>query len=330
MTIKRPLRLYDNTRLSDYKRCPRYFFFRHCQGWVLDGPAKAALVFGGAWHAAMDRLWECVAARQTRDDVISAAFGAFITYWIKEGMAPPQEIDLNLSNELMPRTPARALEMLEAYYDARQRFILDVEILEIERPFAVPLSASDPSLFYIGRIDKIVRADSKSIRGIEHKTTTAMRLNHRKEQHIAPMFMESFSPNSQVDGYLYALHILFPEPNIDVWVDAALVHKLGEDFAFIPVERQMQMLDMWLWETHHWVAQIEENKARLEKASEADRFLAAFPKNTNSCFDFNTQCVFLSLCKARSNPLTWPEAPNGYKVDHWDPLSHIGTPKELT
>jgi hypothetical protein len=278
----------------------------------------------------MDRLWETTALRSPRDVVIESAYGAFITMWIKEGMPPPHEIDLSMNEILLPRTPARGLEMLEDYYDRRWAFIQSVDILEIERAFAVPLSPTDPTLFYVGRIDKIVAPDRRSVRGIEHKTTTAMRLNDRKEQKISGMFKQSFSPNSQVDGYLYALDLLYPDARADVYVDAALVHKLGEDVAFIPEERKPAMLDMWLWETHDWIDKIEADKMRVLECSSDSPRMDAFAKNTNSCFDFNTQCPYLDLCKARSNPLSWgTDAPQGYEVKHWDPLDHIGTPKEL-
>lgn len=324
------LRLYDNTRLSDYKRCPRFYFFRHVMDWTSTGERRTPLVFGSSWHTAMDRLWEETAARTPRNQVIDSAYGAFIKTWIKDGMPPPSEIDLSASEQLMPRTPARALEMLEHYYEKRQNFIQQVEILAIERPFAVPLSPTDDTLFYVGRIDKIVKPDKSSIRGIEHKTTTSFRLNDRKEQTIAGNFKASFSPNSQVDGYLYALNLLYPAARVDVYVDAALVHKLGEDIAFIPEERKPAMLDMWLWETHDWIAKIEADNAKLAECSEADDYMAAFGKDTRACWDFNASCPYLDLCKARPNPLTWgSEAPQGYEVKHWDPLDHIGTPKEL-
>lgn len=329
MLDMKSLRLYDNTRLTDYKRCPRFYFFRHVMDWVSTGERRAPLVFGSAWHAAMDRLWETTALREPRDVVIDSAYGAFITSWIKDGMPPPREIDLSLSNELLPRTPARAQDMLEEYYDKRHRFIQDATILDIERPFAVPLSPDDPTLFYVGRIDKVIAPDNRSVRGIEHKTTTAMRLDSQGARKISGMFKDSFSPNSQVDGYLYALSLLYPELRNDVYVDAALVHKAGEDFAFIPAERQPAMIDMWLWETYQWIERIENDKRLLMEVSEADSYMAAFPKDTRACFDFNASCPYLDLCKSRSNPTTWSDAPQGYAVAHWDPLDHIGTPKEL-
>lgn len=325
------LRLYDNTRIQEFRRCPRFFFFRHVMNWKLNSASELALIFGGGWHAAMDTLWELVASGAKRQHVLADSYDAFVHYWTENGMPDPSEIDLELGKLWSPRTPMNAREMLDGYYEARLRTILDVEIIEIERPFAVPLTPDDATLFYVGRIDKVVRPRSGAVRGIEHKTTTAMRLaGQRRDEHkISGAFMESFSPNSQVDGYNYALKLLYPDDRSDVWVDAALVHAKGEDFQFIPVERQMAQLDSWLYDTHRWIESIELEKQRLQECSEADNFMRAFPKNTNACFDFNRPCPFLDLCKSRPNPLSWPEAPPGYVEEVWDPLEHIGTPKEL-
>lgn len=327
------LRLYDNTRISDFRRCPRFFFFRHIMSWKLSSVSELALIFGGSWHAAMDQVWAGVAAREPRLDVINTAYDAFVSHWTEAGMDHPSEIDMERGKELAPRTPLNAREMLDGYYETRVRTILGVDILEVERPFAVPLDPNDPSLFYVGRIDKIVSPGKGAVRGIEHKTTTSVSLSqglrNKGEHKIRGSYLDSFSPNSQVDGYAYALHLLYPGERQDIWVDAALVHAKGEDFQFIPIERRMDQLDSWLYDTHRWIEAIELEKARLMEVSEGDKFMAAFPKNTNACFDFNRPCPFLDLCKARANPTSWNEPPPGYKIEVWDPLEHLGTPKEL-
>lgn len=329
--MKADLRLYDNTRISDFRRCPRYFYFRHVQHWKPAGRPSNPLAFGGAWHDAMDTMWSAIHADMPYADVIDAAVDAWTMSWTRYGMPHPRDMGPDTIKEFSPRTPPIAHEMLIAYYQKRHRAIRSVEIIEIERPFAVPLTADDPTLFYVGRIDKVVAPTRSSVRGIEHKTTTSSKVDHNKEPKIRPVFMETFSPNSQVDGYLYTLHMLYPEKDVDVWVDAALVSKTGEDFAFIPVERKLDMLDQWLWTTHYWIEQIEVEKVKLGAADKSDRYMAAFPQDTSSCFDFNTQCPFLSLCKSRANPLTWSdEAPQGFVTERWDPLEHIGTPVELT
>lgn len=322
------MRLYDNTRISDARRCFRYFFFRHRRHWKPVGVSKP-LAFGGAWHDSMDTLWTAIHADMSYDMVIEAALETWRTSWMSYGMPDPNEMDTDMLKEFAPRTPMVAHEMLIAYYDKRHRQIREMEILGIERPFAVPLTPDDPTLFYTGRIDKIVSPDSRSVRGIEHKTTTASKLQDGYPK-IRPMYTETFSPNSQVDGYLYALHLLYPEKHIDVWVDSSLVSTRGEDFKIIPVDRDLSHLDQWLWTTHHWIEQIEKEDKQLAECAPSDRYMAAFPQNTNSCFDFNTQCPFLGLCKSRANPLTWDEAPQGFVEEPWDPIAHIGSPVELT
>lgn len=324
-------RLYDNTRISDARRCFRYYFFRHVMHWKRAGQNENALAFGGAWHAAQDELWRGVSGREPRIDVVNGAYDAFVKHWTEAGMPHPSEIDLDVAKDLKPRTPMRAREMLEEYYDKRQRYIMSVEVLEVERAFAVPLDPEDDTLFYVGRIDKVVQPASNRIRAIEHKTTTAMRLGSNKSDYrISGNYMESYSPNSQVDGYSYALHMLYPGNRTDVWVDAALVHDKGEHFEFIPIEKTVDMLDSWMSDTHWWIARIEGEAQVMMQEGPDDKIMRAFPKNTNSCFDFHRACPFLDLCRSRPNPLSFKTVPPGYVFEMWDPLEHTGKPKELT
>jgi hypothetical protein len=54
-------RLYDNTRISSFRNCARSFYYRHVLDMSGDGTSRA-LLFGGSWHAAMDKIWEMLAA----------------------------------------------------------------------------------------------------------------------------------------------------------------------------------------------------------------------------------------------------------------------------
>lgn len=320
------LRLYDNTMLSDFKRCPRYFYYRYELGWRRSG-VSPALAFGGAWHEAMQVVWASLreATRtKTTKELAKEAHDAFCAYWVQEGMPSPSEMTYEMELELSPRTPGRAYEMLLAYIEQRSKLSHEFEILSIEKAFAVPLDPQDDSLFYIGLIDKIVKRHGK-ILGIEHKTSSA----YKKNGPFRGGFIDSFSPNSQVDGYLYALHLLFPGQVGGVWVDAALVHKQEEGFLFIPVERRLEHLDSWLWEVRWWIGQVEWEKGSLKETNPTDRILTAFPKNTNSCWDFQQACPYLELCKSWSNPLGRPP-PLGYEVSFWNPLKHVkGLPLEV-
>lgn len=311
-------RLYDNTRLAAYKRCPRYFFFRHVMHWAPAGTSRA-LIFGSAWHSAMDAVWPLLCDGKAGQETVAAGYKAFVNTWVAEGGPHPDEMDYEQEKEFAPRTPGNALDMLFAYVSTRaEQLAKSCELLHTEKPFIVPLSPTDDDLFYVGKIDKMIRHRGKII-GIEHKTTSL----YKKDGGFRSTFTDSFSPNSQVDGYLYALHLLFPGKVGGVWVDGALVHRTEQAFMFIPLERRMDMLDAWLWETHQWINAIEDNKAELPGVSESDRYMHAFPKNTNSCFDYNTACPYIYPCKAWPNPIG-KQAPGDMEVSPWDPLEHIG------
>lgn len=310
-------RLYDNTRLSDYRRCPRYYYFRHVRHWTTDAPALA-LIFGGAWHAAMDVIWAELPNGTPRLKVAAMASVAFDQYWVEAGMPPPEEIDYALEQQLAPRTPRGAQEMILGYIEARGPALErgDFDVACIERPFMVPLSETDEGLFYIGKIDKTVRRRDRLL-GIEHKTTTA----YSKSGKFRSTFLDSFSPNSQVYGYVFALTMMYGERVQGVWVDAALVHKVEEAFTFIPVEIRRNQLDMWLWETRSWIERLEQDLAALERVDPRSPHMGAFPRNTNSCFDFNKSCTYLDQCKAWPNPHGKPTPP-GFIEQPWDPVDH--------
>lgn len=254
-----------------------------------------------------------------RQVLAKAAFGKWMETWCGEGMPHISEMTYELEKEMSPRTPGQAFEMIVGYIDYRKPEADDFEVLSIEKPFIVPLDPTDPTLFYVGKIDKIVRYRGKKILGIEHKTTTA----YKKNGPFRNEFLESFSPNSQVDGYLFALHMMFPGEVGGVWVDACLVHKSEEGFKYIPVEKQLRHLDSWIFDTRHWINQIEHEKEVLKEfCKPEDPYMGAFPKNTNSCWDFNHSCPYLHMCRSFPNPLG-RNMPDSYTQEHWDPLDHV-------
>jgi len=278
----------------------------------------------------MDYVWRKLLLKKEKGPIdheliARGAFKKFIDQWIKEGAPPPEQIDYEMQQEIAPRTPMHAYEMLIAYVVTKAKLLDDMELVATERPFAVPMDDSK-KLFYVGKIDKQVRLKSSGrIRGIEHKTTTA----YRKGGPFRSGYIDSFSPNSQVDGYLFALHMMFPGEVEGIWVDASLVHKTEEGFMFIPVDKQMGMLDAWLWETRDWIDRIEDDKQRLASTDATDPYMTAFPKNTQHCWNYNRQCPYSYCCKAWPNPIG-KQIPANMVEDRWDPLAEIGPIEGLT
>jgi hypothetical protein len=315
-----PLRLYDNSRLSDYKKCPRYFLLRHCYNWT-PTRKRLPLIFGSSWHAAMDVIWRNYAApKQQFERVIAEAYAAFIATWQENGMPHPDELSPDEIDEYTPRIPQIAEEMLYNYIEARQYIFKDptFKLIDVEQPFAVPLDPDNESLWYVGRLDKVFELRNKVLFG-EHKTTTS----YRKSPTVPfrSEYLDSFSLSSQIDGYLYKQLMEYGDKAGGVYVDAALVHKTVHDgFTIIPIDKKFAQIEAWLWTAHQWIADIERNKAVLIERSALDlNYLAAFPQNTGSCGNF-AGCDFADICRGVANPAKLEEVPMGFKIEHWSPF----------
>lgn len=304
------MNLYDNTRISAFRRCPRRFYFRHVRHWA-SGRISSALAFGQAWHDMMDIIWS--------DGTTEEALVKWRDTMQTEGI----DIDNTALMLDSKHTEGIAKAMIQGYVKKHRDFLHSVELIQCERPFAVPLTADD-ELFYVGRIDKVFRKkqDGK-IYFAEHKTTSS----YKKDGPFRESFLASFSPNSQVDGYLFAGHMIFGDEFREVWVDAALVHKtVHNGFRFIPVNRQLPMLDSWLWEANYFIAEIERNLATLESFSYHDlrdaSFLSCFPKKTDACDDY-AGCSYRDVCRFHPNPGRLDAPPQGFIEKKWEPFNEL-------
>jgi hypothetical protein len=327
-----PLLYYDNTRISTYRDCNRRFYLRHVLDLTTD-TIKIDLVFGLAWHEAMNVVWDQLHKRTPEREVHKLAVATFIQKWVEEGLMEPTADNYQIiTDKWEKKNPWVAMEMLDNYIQQRKAFIYDCEEVDCERPFAVPLGLQIPitsvtldgqpgpttleEVFYIGRLDKAVKHKQHGRLIIEHKTTGS----YAKEGGFRSDYLESFSPNSQIDGYLFAGNSLYEGGVKGVWVDAALTHKTVHDkFKFIPVDRMLTMLDQWLAETRIWVQRITDELNTYEQADPAvGKAFAYFPKNTGSCGDYSG-CVYRDVCKYIGDP--WRVGvPSGFRVEKWEPF----------
>lgn len=323
MTNQRRISLFDNTRISSFKVCARKYYFEHVRFWRPD-EKSVALTFGGAWHASMDVVWDAQrkdAPEMKKRDLVDMAMDAFLVEWKSAGLPPPEEMSPDDLENFAPRTLQIAREMLHNYIDERAHIFKDpsFKVLGIEQPFAVPLDPTDPTLFYVGRLDKEFEYRKQVYVG-EHKTTTS----YKKGGPFRSDFIDGFAVSSQIDGYVYALRSKYRERAAGVWIDGALVHKTVHDgFRFVPETRSDEVLDSWLWETMIWTDGIKGNMAALEERKHDDTpYLAAFPRNTNSCLQYG-RCPFLDICRVIANPAKLDAPPLGYKIEKWSPFDTL-------
>jgi hypothetical protein len=318
-------RLYDNTLIKSSRSCLRRHYFRHQRHWVAEGTAPA-LTFGLSWHSAMDIVWDLMSANPVSDKayVVAQAFTQFQETWI-ERAGPIPLPDSTEGKDLKARHPIYAKEMLFHYVEARRSLFADptFELVGIEKPFVVPLDPKE-EVFYVGRFDKVYRKDGKVWIG-EHKTTSMYSI----KDGFRSSWLDSFTPDSQIDGYLYAANMLWGKEVGGVVVDGALVHKtVHNKFIFIPIDKQFSQVDAWHWEARYWIDQIEANRVAAEEANGAP-YMAAWPKNTNACMEYGRSCTYMDLCRMWADPRA-KDTPLGYKEEPWSPFTQLGlTPEDL-
>jgi len=268
----------------------------------------------------MDAVWPlCYDEKMSDYDIAERGYNAFVDAWIEEDLPHPDLMDIAQIERMAPRTPGVAREMLHAYVALRRPFIKSVELLAVERPFAVPLFVDNPDIAYVGRLDKEIKKDGRIIVP-EHKTTTS----YKKDGPFRSDWLDQWSPNTQVEGYLYAGHMRHGDKMKAVWIDGALVHKQVHDgFQFIPVMRKFEMIEGWLSDVQYWISRIMDQQSKLEGDIQSPPYMEVFPKNTDACNDYNTRCPYLELCRFVPNPARMDDPPEGFKVEKWEPYNEL-------
>lgn len=310
-----PLHL-DNTMISSYRTCPRKFYYRHIRSWRGIGTAPA-LAFGSAWHEAMDVVWKLSQKDQGIEQIHAYAMAKWSQKWEEEGFSTM--LNMAEQDQLSPRTPGNASEMVWNYIEKRTPFLKTIDLVFCEKPFMVTFT--DPGLpKYIGRIDKGFRDESGNFKLGEHKTTSL----YAVKGGIQPRYIESFSPNSQIDGYFFASQ---RELNLNAtacFADLALVHKQHHNiFKMVPLTRNQPAINNWETETTSWIDMMLADYSALLRLEE-DEPMHCFPRNTDSCFDFFTQCTYIDLCRYKDKPQAIHDLPPGLVVEKWEPFKVLG------
>lgn len=315
------LKLFDNTRISSHRTCDCMYYWRHKRH--LTGKGKAPpLVFGSCWHEAMDVVWRGIkdAPHLSNDELREVSYEAFKEAWSKFDLPPADNLDEDTISHFKARVPDTAFFMLGNYIEKRRSFIESVELLAIEKPFAVPIFPNNPDILYVGRRDKDIKWNGR-IWAVEHKTSAW----GSAKSGFSSTYIETFSPNSQIDGYLHSLKMEYGEVAKGVLVDMALVTMNNhEHFMFLPIERSIASLDAWLWKTRKEIQLMDINEEALARVDPSASYMDAYAQNDTSCIQFMKPCTYLDLCKTIPNPQARPdEIPLGFVERKWEPFDEL-------
>jgi len=269
----------------------------------------------------MDIVWKGIKEQPqlSNAELTEVSYECFKEEWSNYGCPSTDNMDEDQIKLFGARTPDTAFFMLGNYIEKRRSFIEDIELLAIERPFAVPLYPDNPNLFYVGRRDKDIRWNGR-VWADEHKSTAwgSAKIGFN------PIYIETFSPNSQIDGYTHSLNMEYGKEAKGILIDMALITKNNhEHFMFLPIERSINALDAWLWRTKQQIQLMKIDAERLERVKPGDDFMACYAQNDKSCIQFMKPCTYMDVCKTVPNPQEMLEPPLGFVERKWEPFDEL-------
>lgn len=312
--------ILDSSKLNDYLRCPRYFFYRHHLGWQSEETSNH-LIFGSSVHLALESL--------LLGNSVQASFDTFLEDYRKTYQNP------EMDDIFWPKTPENLFVILDAYAKYYKKDLIDNEVLYTEIAGTVAINESDSIAL---RMDSILR---------NHKTGKVFSLEHKTASSFY-LWAEQWLLSVQVGTYTHALNCLFPIEEVEgvtmngilfgkaknAWQDIfnqKVPKKLPWDFDRVTIKKTNDQMQVWLHLVDYLVAYIEAELQDIENGDiVCSEVLTTFRMNPTACQSYNKMCEFHPFCCSWPNPLKkCHNVPVGYKIEFWNPLAKPAK-KEIT
>lgn len=294
---------WDSTKLNTLDECPRKVFYEYLLGWKVEQPDNH-LYFGDCIHQAMAYLLE----HDFSDDSVVAAQELFEQKYRLQ--FPPETDEI-----FHPKDVFNAQKAIALYATEYHRDLKDYKVLYTEISGSVPIDAN--RRLYL-RIDAVLQHLEQDFYFVQEHKTKGGDFNHVWDAEWELAF--------QVGTYTHALYCMFPMHKVrGVQINGlAFIKavKTGGRVAFrrVPVWRNLKQMENWLWLANDKMDRIYHELDRLEKCSEDDALLYAFPMNDRNCTKYFRICPFHEFCLAWGNPLRHcKQPPLGFITEYWDP-----------
>ncbi len=296
----------DSTKIQCFQECPRKYFYDYVLGWQSDAPS-VHLIFGEAWHLAMEKLLQFGYSK----DAVDLAYLTLETKY-REHFSPGTD------DTRFPKVPGFAYDMLQSYVkqyaDDHARF----EVLYTEISGSV--SVGEASVYF--KTDSILRGTDgwwkDKYFSLEHKTSSQN----------SSRWAQQWALKMQIGVYTHLLHCLYPRDEVHgVIINASIFQKTKPGHIRIEIPKTLSQMETWLWNINYWLRQIKMEFSLLEEASDSDSVMRCFPMNPQNCSSY-FGCVWHDFCLAWQNPLQHvDQVPFGFQQRYWDPTQQETTHK---
>lgn len=267
---------WDATCLSDFAKCPRYYYLKRVEGW--SNETGIHLRWGSEFHKALEDYDRERAAGIHHDDSMHDTLRALlerIEGWEPEARSKSEELKskANLVRSVIwylchyEEDPARTVirEGGKPAVELNFNFALDIW----------PLDYTPETPYHLcGYLDRVVEfGGDKYV--MDRKTTTTT---------LGSYYFDRYDNDLQMSLYTMAGQVLLQSPIKGVIVDAVQVAVGFSRFVRGFTYRSPDRLEEWLGETRYWISRAEECSVR-----------DYWPMNTTSCDKYGG-CEFRGIC----------------------------------
>lgn len=298
--VREEMTVLDSSKIQSLMNDPRAFFLSHILGWQSTDP-NIHLVFGSAWHEALEHLL----LNGSDPAVVQEAYSKFMDIYNEEFEADP------FASEHYAKNPENAFNALGNY--AGKYPLNPEDTLYTEVAGTAPIGPERSIVFKVDAIRKHPPSHEEAGKYyvLEHKTTS------RKSK----SWMNKWSYKFQVGCYIHVMNAwLGDREKLDgLTINGSVFRKNDVEHLRIPVRKSGDQMLEWLYEANYWFDYYERELHKLCNTSPDDRVMNAFPRNTESASKFG--CDFEGIYDTTPNPLrNWRDkTPVGYERDFWDP-----------
>lgn len=287
--------VWDSVSINALKTCPRYYEWSIKKGYQLD-PQPSTLSFGIYFHRAVEYWHKLLAHGMDKENALLRIVR--LAGLLGEQIVPGRS----------ERTKETLLRAVVWYLDQFKDDMAETTKRPngepaVEYSFMIPLiKIKGQQTFLAGHFDRIVMFMDKLF--ICDYKTTKMQLNTK--------FFAQFKPNTQVQGYLAAAHIIGGTSSVLPTKPAGLIIdgiQLGVNYARFHrsvINYSKMEIDSYLADLEHWITWAH----TLADAKH-------WPANETSCSNYGG-CVFRSICS--ETPAKHERMlKNNFHVKIWDP-----------
>ena len=294
----------DSTKLQCYCACPRQFFYEYVLGWRREYTSNH-LVFGRAWHEALEHLYKTKFAPEE----VPTAYEKFLADYRAE---LPESTD----SWFKGKTPDNALLALVEYTKEWANDAYEIEVLDTEVGGKVGIGQGPQGQ----ERDITVKLDLVGI-----KNGQIMALEHKTGSQAGETWANQWKLSIQIGAYLHALMACYPCDGYNpiIWVNGTFFYVKGRKFLRVPMQRSGAAMLNWLQTVHHLYDAIEGDFAHLAQCGVEDSVMGAFPMHPTACTSY-AGCQYHDLCTCVANPLQYVGEPiTGFVEYWWDPLAEV-------